>query len=128
VPSRNKNTTGIVGALYSGPIPSAAEMAKYEELSPGAASRLIRLMEQQAQHRQDLEAIVIRRNLQDQRLGVIFAFIIVISSLIVATICVYWGHVVVGALIGTSGIGSIITAFIYGTRSNRAERENKIQR
>jgi len=73
-----------------------------------------------------MESLVIQSAVRDQRLGVIFAFIIAISTLLVATVCIYWGHVIVGALIGTSGIGGIITAFIYGTRSNRAERENKI--
>ena len=108
-----------------GPIPSPLEMAKYEEIIPGAAERILAMAERQAKHRQNLESTVVKRSVQDQRLGIIFAFAITITTLAVAALCVSWGHEIVGAIIGTSGVGSIITAFIYGTRSNRAEREQK---
>ena len=110
---------------YGGPIPPASEMARYEKIIPGAAERILTMAESQAKHRQNMEFTVVKRSVQDQRLGIICAFAITVSALIVAVLCVRWGHEIVGAIIGTSGLGSIITAFIYGTRSNRAEREQK---
>ena len=84
------------------------------------------MAEQQAKHRLMMESLTIQRNLQDQRLGIVFAFVIAMSSLGVGALCVYWGHAIIGALIGASGIGGIVTAFIHGTHSSRAERENKM--
>jgi uncharacterized membrane protein len=111
--------------LYSGPIPPASEMKKYEDIQPGMADRILAIAERQAQHRQKMEADVVQRNLRDQRLGIVFAFFITLGTLFVATLCVRWGHEIIGGFIGSSGIGSIIMAFIYGTRSGRQEREQK---
>jgi len=82
-------------------------------------------MEQQSQHRQNIESKVIESNIRDQRLGIIFAFIIAMSALFAAALCIFWGNAVSGTLIGTTGVCGIITSFIYGTRSNRIERQRK---
>jgi uncharacterized membrane protein len=100
-------------------------MAKYEEIHPGMADRILVMAERQSEHRQKMESEVVQRNMEDQRLGIVFAFFIAMGVLAVTLFCVRWEHEIVGTLIGSSGIGGIITAFIYGTRSNRQERERK---
>jgi uncharacterized membrane protein len=44
---------------FSGPLPHPEDLAKYEQVLPGAADRIIRMAEQQAAHRQNLERAVI---------------------------------------------------------------------
>jgi uncharacterized membrane protein len=46
--------------LHQGPLPHPAVLKQYDDVVPGAAERIMRMAEQQAQHRQDLEAHVIR--------------------------------------------------------------------
>ena len=40
---------------YSGPLPKAEDLAKYEALLPGAADRIFVMAEKQLSHRHDLE-------------------------------------------------------------------------
>lgn len=46
------NSTAIAMQVYSGPIPSANELKKYEDVLPGAAERIIAMAENQSRHRQ----------------------------------------------------------------------------
>lgn len=67
-----KRTQGIIRAAveisrFSGPLPHPEDLAKYEQILPGAADRLIRMAEQQAAHRQNLEKAVIFSNLTMQK-------------------------------------------------------------
>ena len=47
---------------FSGPLPHPAIMAKYEEILPGSADRMVSSEETQMQHRQSLEAAVVHAN------------------------------------------------------------------
>jgi uncharacterized membrane protein len=114
-----------VAASYFGPIPPASEMAKYEEACPGLPSRIMEMAEKQSAHRQQIENIAIKASSRNSTLGVIFAFLIAISTLLIGAFCIFLDKDGLGTLIGSVGLASIVGAFIYGTRSNRAERESK---
>jgi len=48
---RQEQTT----VAYSGPIPHPNDLARYEEILPGAAERIMKMAELQAEHRRALE-------------------------------------------------------------------------
>jgi uncharacterized membrane protein len=127
-PARQKNV-GVaatrVAASYSGPIPPASEMMKYEEACPGLPSRIMAMAENQSAHRQQIEAVAIKTSSRNSTLGVIFAFLLAMTTLCVGGVCIFLDKDGLGTLIGGAGLASIVGAFIYGTRSNRAERESK---
>ncbi len=117
---------------YSGPIPMASEMEKYEALCPGSTDRILKIAEkslkiagQQAEHRQKIEAAAVKSAGLVNLIGVISASVIAVVSLCMTGVCVYIGHEIIGTILGGGTITSIVTAFIYGTRSNRQEREAK---
>ncbi len=112
-------------ASYYGPIPPASEMAKYEDIQPGMADRIMAMAEKQSEHRQNIEKIVITNDARKSLLGVVFAFIICMSCLIIAGLCFYWDKNGLGVFISSFGLTSVVGTFIYGTRSNRKEREQK---
>ena len=62
--------------LHQGPLPLPAVLKQYDDIVPGAAERIMRMAEHQAQHRQDLEARVIRTDNLKSLLGMIFGFVI----------------------------------------------------
>ena len=105
--------------ISMGPLPAAEELKQYERILPGAAERILSMAKHQAAHRQALE----KRDAQDQRLGIVFAFTLALVALIVGCLVVLHDHPVPGALFGLSGVGGIVATFIYGTRSNRKEHE-----
>lgn len=45
---------------YSSPLPPAIEMEGYEKVCPGSADRILRMAEQQAKHRQNIETIAVK--------------------------------------------------------------------
>ena len=134
-PSQDTNLAAAFRSLtYSGPIPLASEMEKYEALCPGATDRILKLTEktlkltaQQSAHRQKLEAEALRASSRVSLIGVISAALIAFTSLILTGFCVYIGHEIIGTILSGSTIASIVYAFIYGTNSNRQEREAKWQ-
>ena len=134
-PSQDTNLAAAFRSLtYSGPIPLASEMEKYEALCPGATDRILKLTEktlkltaQQSAHRQKLEAEALRASSRVSLIGVISAALIALTSLILTGFCVYIGHEIIGTILSGSTIASIVYAFIYGTNSNRQEREAKWQ-
>ena len=134
-PSQDTNLAAAFRSLtYSGPIPLASEMEKYEALCPGATDRILKITEkslkltaQQSAHRQKLEAEALKASSRVSLIGVISAALIALTSLILTGFCVYIGHEIIGTILSGSTIASIVYAFIYGTNSNRHEREAKWQ-
>jgi uncharacterized membrane protein len=57
---------------YSGPLPKPEDLAKYEQVLTGSADRIIRMAEQQATHRQNLERVIVESKLQFKS-GALFA-------------------------------------------------------
>jgi len=66
-------------------------LIKYEEASKGAANRIITLAEEQAKHRQLMERKVIDSNITNERIGMIFAFILVLSLITFGGFLIYTG-------------------------------------
>jgi hypothetical protein len=54
---------------FSGPLPHPEDLAKYEQVLPGSADRIISMAEQQAEHRRNLEKSVILSNVALQKWG-----------------------------------------------------------
>ena len=115
----------VAVTAYMGPIPTASEMLRYEEACPGLPDRIMAMAEQQSKHRQEVERIAIKASSRNSTLGVIFAFILAVSTLAAGVYCIKIGEKILGTSIGGLGLASIVGAFIHGTRSNRAERKEK---
>lgn len=89
------------------------------------ADRIMAMAEKQSEHRHNIEKIVISNDAKKSLLGVVFAFIICMTCLVIAGFCIYWDKNGLGVFIGGFGLTSVVGTFIYGTRSNRREREEK---
>ena len=96
--------------FHQGPLPSADELALYEESLPGSASRIIAMAEAQASHRQaielnSLQADALARDVQIQIEGSRVRGIILNER--IGLIC--------GWLVASACIGGAITATVYGS-------------
>ena len=111
--------------VFRGPLPNPDHLAKYEEICPGLADRIVKMAENQAAHRQSIEKKVIASQTRDSFLGVIFAFLLGCTTIVAGTIITLNGYTFAGFSFGAAGLGGIVISFIYGTRSNRREREDK---
>jgi len=129
VSPEEQRVTAVMSAVYrfSGPLPPPEELAKYEQILPGSANRIISMAEQQSSHRQELEKTVIGANARTQTWGLVSAFIIAMTAI--------GGGIWLSAR-GMSGAGltSIITAlaalvgvFVFGKSQQKKELAEKEQ-
>ena len=115
----------FIAATYSGPIPPAEQLKQYEDICEGAANRILAMAEAQSLHRQSIESNVIKSNTRNSLLGVIFAFVLGLTTICGGMFLAYNGLPWPGALLGSAGLIGLVSVFIYGTRSNREERAGK---
>lgn len=110
---------------YEGPLPPGYMLREYEEVLPGAADRVFRMAEQQAEHRQYMEKQVVASKSRAELLGVVFAGTIVLATVIGGIFLIHAGNDIAGLSTLIVGIGGIAGTFIYGTRSEKKERAEK---
>ena len=115
-----KVLSGVIEQEFSGPIPPPNIIAGYENVVPGAADRIIKMAEQQSSHRQSMELLETKAEIRDSLLGIIFAFGLGIGCLIACIITVIMvpaaAGAICGSILGVTGIGSIVAAFLKNTR------------
>lgn len=112
-------TRTVAVATFSGPLPPPEALARYDQVVPGAAERIIAMAEKQADHRRAMERQVISNDVRNSRLGLWFALLVGLAGLGAAAVIAIWGHSFAGGFIGTATIGSLVGAFIYGARFRR---------
>ncbi|HYF97525.1 MAG TPA: DUF2335 domain-containing protein [Coxiellaceae bacterium] len=123
--TKQQNQNAIVShhiqQLFSGPIPSPEILAKYENLQAGLAERIIRMAEEQAHHRQILEAKSLQTNIEhvqesdkEARYGQNYAFIVAMTAIVGGLTLAFFDKQIAATIITSLGLGGIITAFIYG--------------
>ncbi len=66
---------------HEGPLPSASELEKYDQVSPGAANRIITMAEKQLQHRIEMESKFMNSRAKESMRGQFFAFFIAIFAI-----------------------------------------------
>lgn len=113
-------------SMYSGPIPSPQTLQEYNQIDPTFAERIMKMAENQASHRQNMERIMIKSSSRDSLLGVIFGFIIGMTCIISSYFLGVNGQAFLSGVIGVGGLGGLVSVFIYGTRADsQDERNNK---
>ena len=122
----NGDILASIEASYSGPIPPPRMLAQYDQITPGLASRLVAHAESEAQHRREMERLIIDAQIEDRkhyyreaRCGQICALIITLAALATGSYTALNGHEVAGSVIGIGGIGGIVTTFILGSNRHR---------
>lgn len=105
----------VAQVRYQGPIPEASQLAKYENILPGAADRIIKLAENKSKHVNEMEQIYLNKSYYQQTLGKIFALIAVLTGMVCGTICILNDHLIGGLVIGGVPLVSIAAIFV-GTK------------
>ena len=98
--------------IYSGPIPSAKELERYENVLEGSANRLLQMAEKQGDHRRALEIKSLEEEIKFKKRGQFFGLLISILIILVAGLAINNGQGLVGLGAIVVGIGTIITSFI----------------
>lgn len=110
---------------FSGPLPPPETLKKFDEVTPGAAERIIKMAEGQFAHRTQLERKVIDSDIERSKWGQILGFVIAVVGLICSAVISIYGSGLVGAVIGVGTLASLVGVFIYGSKSRSDERKQK---
>jgi uncharacterized membrane protein len=86
------------------------------------------MAEKQSAHRQRVEQTLADAYVRNSSRRVNYAFILALIMLLIGGYCVIClDKDIFGTIFGVAGIGSIVGAFIFGTRSKRSGNDNKDQ-
>jgi uncharacterized membrane protein len=104
-------------------------LAKYDEVLPGLAERIVALAEKQSTHRQSLEMATVGGNIAAQARGQWLAFAIVVVGIVAGTVLIALGKPTEGLTALLTPLGIVAGAF-FVTRAQQAgelARKREIQ-
>jgi uncharacterized membrane protein len=127
VPNTAIATVTQQSVTFSGPLPHPALLAKYNEVIPDGAERIMKMAERQSAHRESLEAQVVAGNIASQARGSIFAFILCLVAIIGWFALLFTGRNTVGLASIISSLAALASAFIYGKYQQSKERVEKAE-
>ena len=104
----------------SGPLPSPEDLARYNEVIPNGAERIMIMAEKQQDHRFVLEKTAVTEQLKESSRGQIFGLIIGLVAILSGATCALFGSELAGSLIGGGGIAGLVSVFVLG-RSKQAK-------
>lgn len=110
---------------FESPLPPPSVLAEYEALIPGFAERFLAQWEQQTQHRQRLEALVVGTEARTQERGQHYTLALGVVALVVAGVLGVTGHD--GAAVAVMGIdfATLGGVFFLARRHDEQERRRK---
>lgn len=107
------------------PLPPPNELERYEKLYPGIAKKFIELTEAQQNHRMELENKAIDHDIRRTTRGQYFAFILSLVCMLGGMFLLYKGIKITGLALVISPLVALTGSFIYGKKTNKAERIEK---
>ena len=105
--------------LHSGPLPHPDILNRYNEVVPGAAERILKMAENEQEHRLSMDKKATKNVIIMGYLGIIFAFcsVILLSGLVYYALSKELGTA--AGIIGGGAIASVASVFIFFKRSSK---------
>lgn len=103
-------------------------LARYEDLIPGSAERIIGMAERQSAHRQELEKQVVGGGVSAEQRGQWMGFVVAMSALGGGFWLISQGQPAWGIALVVADLAAFAGVFVYGRRSQTQERERKFHR
>jgi len=89
-------------SMYQGPIPPPDMLRDYEGVLPGSAERILRSMEQQSEHRQDLEKADTTSFILTRSRGQLIAGGLCLSAIIGGVVMASFGNPIAGSIMSAA--------------------------
>lgn len=123
-PEQRKVKSAVqVSETYSGPLPPPEALAKYDQVVPGAAERILQMAEKEMQHRHENEKHLAKSVTRTAIVSIIFAFlsVIILSSLVFYAL--YKNFDTVAASIAVGAIATVAGIFISVRHKKIADKK-----
>jgi uncharacterized membrane protein len=110
---------------FSGPLPPPDVLARYNEIVPQGAERIIAMAERQSAHREALEKKVVFGNSSSEKMGAIFAFILSLATILGGIWLIHDGKSSSGLVAILGNLAALAGVFVYSRRKQTKERVEK---
>jgi uncharacterized membrane protein len=100
---------------FAGPIPPPSMMEQYEGTLPGSADRILKMAENQSEHRQWIEKKKLSFSNREVHLGQVLGFAIGVIAIITGGYTALNGAPISGGFIGTAGVVGLVSVFVIGS-------------
>jgi uncharacterized membrane protein len=105
-------------AVTAGDLPPADTVEAYEQVLPGAADRILTMLEHQSQHRIDMERTLVDSAARTERLGQLMGLGFVLLVFLVGTWLIVRDHEVAGTLLAVADLGLLAAVFLARDRGS----------
>ena len=110
---------------YSGPLPPAVEFEKYEKVLKGSADRILKLAENQNQHRRFIEKVVVIVDSLTSMAGLIGALAIVAGGMWAGVYLIMNDKPTAGFVAMLVPLGTVAAAFLYQKYKEDDDNDDK---
>jgi uncharacterized membrane protein len=128
VPNVDPKTFATIAAVvqaqvsqFISPLPDPSILARYNEIVPGSAERILKLTENQSAHRIKLEDTALTAQISESKRGQWIAAVISVLFLVGSVLVTLKGHNAVGAVLGGGTVVTLVTAFVGSKRQQRTD-------
>jgi uncharacterized membrane protein len=111
--------------VHQGPLPDPETLRGYEDIVPGAAERIISLMEQQSMHRMSIERSVLEGDSRRADRGQWMGFSLALVGIILGAYLISLGFIFTGSAIVTVPLVSLVAIFVRTVSVRKQERTEK---
>jgi uncharacterized membrane protein len=111
--------------FFYGPVPPPSLLARYNDVVPDGAERILAMAERQSKHRELLESQVVTGNVESQRRGSMYAFIIAMVAILGGIFLIYAGKDASGLGVVLTSLVGLISVFVYSQHKQSKERTEK---
>ena len=112
---------------YSGPLPPAEALLRYEQVHPGLAERIVSMAEREQKHRHRVECAEVEEPFRLARRGQVCAVAVVVLMLGFAAFLALRGAVVAGAILAGVDILGLVVVFITGQEPSSKSESQETQ-
>ncbi|WP_395089872.1 DUF2335 domain-containing protein [Armatimonas sp.] len=112
-------------SFFSGPLPPPEVLIRYNDATPDAADRIIGMAERQSAHRQELELLVTKSNIERSNQGLKTGSYIATLCLVTSGFCAYIGQATVAGILGGSTVIGLAGVFVIGKITQNKELSEK---
>lgn len=116
-----RSFTLIQAKSHSGPLPDPETLIEYNSVITNGADRIMKMAENQQNHRISIESKIIKSQSTQSLIGQIFGLILGLVGLGCGTFLAFNGFEAVGAIIAGGTVVSLVSVFVIGKRSQRKD-------
>lgn len=117
--------TRIQGYVYSGPIPPPEIMAKFDEIEPGFANRILTMAEKGQFHRHNMETMVITSRTRLETRGQWFGASIAVAIIAAGVWLIINDKDVWGLAVILADMATLIGLFLYSRKVKKEDLADK---